>query len=73
MSEIKFVQDNQDMLVSKIDELQNKLTLIVGDFTEDMRTTVRDFNDKVNKKLKGIESRFLTIQEENEELKSLMT
>ena len=69
MSEIKFVQENQDLLVAKIDELQNKLTVIVGDFTEDMRITVRDFNDKVNKKLKGIEARFLTIQEENEELK----
>lgn len=68
-NEIRFMQEYRENVITKIDELQNKLNLVINESLDDMKTTILDFNNKINNKLKIIESKFKTIQDENEKMK----
>ena len=68
-NEIRFMQEYRENVITKIDELQNKLNLVINESLDDMKTTILDFNNKINNKLKIIESKFKTIQYENEKMK----
>ena len=69
MAEIKFISENRDMLIEKIDFMQNKFTSLVGEITDELRDSVTMFSERINNKLKHIENKFSVQQEELENLK----
>jgi hypothetical protein len=69
MSEIKFISENRDLLIEKIDFMQNKFTSLVSEITDELRDSVSMFTERINNKLKHIESKFSVQQEELENLK----
>ena len=69
MSEIKFISENRDLLIEKIDFMQNKFTSLVSEITDELRDSVSMFTERINNKLKHIEGKFSVQQEELENLK----
>lgn len=69
MAEIKFISENRDMLIEKIDFMQNKFTSLVSEITDELRDAVTMFSERINNKLKTIEGKFSVQQEELENLK----
>jgi len=65
----KFMQEYRENVITKIDELQNKLNLVINESLDDMKSTILDFNNKINNKLKVIDLKFKNIQDENEKMK----
>ena len=58
ISEIKFISDNHDMLISKIDLTNNKLNTIINEISNDLKDCIFQFTNTINNKLKAIESKF---------------
>jgi hypothetical protein len=58
ISEIKFISDNHDMLISKIDLTNNKLNTIINEISNDLKDCILQFTNTINNKLKVIESKF---------------
>jgi hypothetical protein len=58
VSEIKFINDNHNMLISKIDLTNNKLNTIINEISNDLKDCIFQFTDTINNKLKLIESKF---------------
>ena len=58
ISEIKFISDNHDMLIAKIDLTNHKLSSIINEITIDLKDCVVQFTETINNKLKVIENKF---------------
>ena len=58
ISEIKFISENHDMLISKIDLTNHKLSSIINEITIDLKDCVVQFTETINNKLKVIENKF---------------
>ena len=69
MTEIKFIVENRNLLIDKINILQNKITCIVSDVSVELRDAVSIFSEKINTKLNIIENKFNIQQEDLENLK----
>ena len=70
MSEIKFLKENRDMLIEKIDLVQSKFTGLVNEVSNELRDAVAVFTDKINNKLKVIDEKYNIQQTELENLKT---
>ena len=70
MTEIKILKDHHELLITKFNDLHDKLNGFISSFKEDICNSVNEFNNSIHKKLKTIEHNFNKIQEENNLLKN---
>ena len=69
ISEIKFINDNNDILISKIDLTNNKLNTIINDISIDLKEFIFQFTESLNDNIKSIENKFNKQNDELEKLK----
>ena len=69
MSEFDFIKEHHDMLISKIEESKDKLSLIVTEISNDLKDCVIQFTETINIKLRIIESKFTEQSDELDKIK----
>jgi hypothetical protein len=69
ISEIKFINDNNDILISKIEITNNKFNTIINEISIDLKDFIVQFTESLNDNIKSIESKFNKQNEELEKLK----
>ena len=69
ISEIKFINDNNDILISKIEITNNKFNTIINEITIDLKDFIFQFTESLNDNIKSIENKFNKQNDELEKLK----
>ena len=71
--EIKVIAECHNMLISKIDDIQDKITTMTTTMTSDLKSCVDEFCNKMNDKLKNIEIRFHKNKDELDNIRKELT